>query len=104
MVFGSLGEMSSNGRELIETAVEYEVEHLGRNMAATTVDTVKSALRRRYMTQLSLAERRGNANLLLDRTKYVGIGKTTANMAQIRMEMRDMGGMGGHRHLWMAHP
>ncbi len=51
LVYFSFGEMSSNVRELIETAVEYEVQHLGKNMVATTVDTVRSALRRRYRTQ-----------------------------------------------------
>jgi predicted aldo/keto reductase-like oxidoreductase len=71
--------MSSNIRELIKTAVEYGVEHLGMNMAATTVDTVRSALRKRYRTQLSLAAWRGYANLLLDRTKYVSTWKAAAN-------------------------
>ena len=79
------------------------MEHLGRNMAATTVDTVRSALRRSYMTQLSLAALRGYANLFLDRTKYVSTGKTTAIRTEIRMEMRERGDMGGHGHLWMAH-
>jgi hypothetical protein len=36
LVFGSFGEMSSNVVAMVETAVEYGVEHLGRNMAATT--------------------------------------------------------------------
>ena len=39
LVFGSFGEMSSNVVQLVETAVEYGVEHIGRNMAAMTVDT-----------------------------------------------------------------
>ena len=55
LVFGSFGEMSSHVKELIEMAVEYGVEHMGKNMAATSVDIVKSSLRRRYKTQLSLA-------------------------------------------------
>ncbi len=46
--------MSSNVVGLVETAVEYGVEHLGRNMAAATVDTVRTTLRRRYKTQLSM--------------------------------------------------
>ena len=50
------------------------MEHLGRNMAATTVDTVRVALRKRYKTHLSMAAWRRYANLLLDRTKYVGTG------------------------------
>ncbi len=49
-VFGSFGEMSSNVVTLVETAVVYGVEHLGKNMTATTVDTVRTALPRRYMT------------------------------------------------------
>ena len=66
LVFGSFGEMSSNVVALVETAVKYGVEHLGWNMAATTVDTVRTSLRRRYMTQLSMAAWRGYANLLHD--------------------------------------
>ena len=50
MVFGSFGEMSSNVVALVETTVEYGVDHFGRNMAATTVDTTRTALRRRYRT------------------------------------------------------
>ena len=50
LVFESFEEMSSNVVSLVETAVEYGVEHLGRNMTATTVDRVRDALRRRYMT------------------------------------------------------
>ena len=48
------GEMSSNVKEVANMAVEYGVEHLGRTMAATTVDGVRTAMRRRYMTQLSM--------------------------------------------------
>ena len=69
MVFGSFGEMSSKVVSLVETAVEYKLEHLGRNMAATTVDIARAALRRRYRTQLSMATWRGYVNLLLDMTK-----------------------------------
>ena len=72
-------------------------------MAATTVDIVRSALRRRYRTHLSPSAWRGYANLLLDRTKYVGTRKAATNMAHIMMEMRDRGDMGEHGHLWMAH-
>ncbi len=42
-------------REFIETEVEYGVEHMGRTIAATTVDAVRMALRRRYRTQRSMA-------------------------------------------------
>jgi hypothetical protein len=55
LVFGTFGEMSSNVKEVVYMAVEYGVEHLGRTMAATTVDGVRIALRRRYRTQLSMA-------------------------------------------------
>jgi hypothetical protein len=41
LIFGTFGEMSSNVRELIEMAVEYGVEHLGRNMAVTSMDIVR---------------------------------------------------------------
>ena len=76
--------MSSNVVSLVKTAAEYGVEHLGRNMAATSVDTVRAALRRRYKTHLSMAAWRGYANLLLDKTKYVGTIHSAANRAQIR--------------------
>jgi hypothetical protein len=81
MVFGSFGEMSSNVVSLVETAVEYGVEHLGRNMDATTLDTLRVALHMRYKTQLSMVAWRGLANLLLDMTKYVGAGQSAANRA-----------------------
>ena len=83
--------------------MEYGVEHLGRNMAATTVDTVRTALRRRYMNQLSMAAWRGYANLLLDKTKYVGIGLSSPNKAQIRQDMRGKGDTGEHAGFFMAH-
>jgi hypothetical protein len=86
--------MSLNVVAMVETLVEYGVEHLGRNMAATTVDTVRTALRRRYMTQLAMAAWRGYANLLLDKTKYVGSGKLAPSRAQIRHDMRGRGDRG----------
>jgi len=49
LVFGTFGELtSSNVKEVVNMAVEYGVELLGRTMAATTVDGVKAALGRRY--------------------------------------------------------
>jgi len=95
--------MSSNVVNLVETAVEYGMEHLGRNMAATTVDTVRITLRRRYGTQLAMAALRGYANLLLDMTKYVGTCHTTPNIAQIWQEMRGKGDLGEHAGIYMAH-
>jgi hypothetical protein len=43
-------------------------------MAATTVDTMSTALRKWLRTQLPVSAWRGYANLLLDRAKYVGTG------------------------------
>ena len=72
LVFGTFREMSSNVKEVVNMAVKYGVEHLGRTMAAKTVDGVRTTLRRRYRTHLSLAIWRGYANLIMDRVKYVG--------------------------------
>ncbi len=55
LVFGTFGEMSTNVKDVVNMAVEYGMEHLGRTMAATTVNGVRSTLRRRYKTQLSVA-------------------------------------------------
>ena len=71
LVFESFGEMSTNVKDYIELAVDYGAEHLGMTMAATKVEGVKAALRMRYSSQLSAANWRGSANLVLDRTKYV---------------------------------
>ena len=103
LVVGTFGEMSSNVGELVKTAVEYGVEHLGRNMAATTVETARLALRRRYKAQLSMSAWRGYENLLLDRTKYVGRAKVVPNKAQVKQAMRDKWDAGDHATLWMAH-
>jgi hypothetical protein len=84
-------------------AVEYGVEHLGRTMAATTVEAVKTALRRRYKTQLATAVWRGYANLILDRVKYVGAGRMGPNKAQVRAAMQDRADGGEFAGMWMAH-
>jgi len=55
------------------------------------------------MTQLSMATWRGYVDLLLDKTKYMGTGKTTPSMAQIRQDMRGRGDVAGHAGLYMAH-
>ncbi len=39
-VFGTFGEMSSNVKDVVDMAVEYGVEHLGRTLAATSLDGV----------------------------------------------------------------
>jgi hypothetical protein len=103
LVFGTFGEMSLNVGELVETAVEYGMKHLGRNMAATTVEMVKVALLRRYKAHLSMSTWRGYANLLRDRTKYVGMGQAVPTRAEVRHAMRDRGDAGDHATLWMAH-
>ncbi len=74
LVFGLFGEMSSHVVARVETTVDYFGEHLRRNMVAMIMDTVRTTLRERYMTQLSMVSWRGYADLVLDRTKYVGIG------------------------------
>jgi hypothetical protein len=59
LVFGTFGECNLNVKAVIDMAVEYGVDHLGRTMAATTVDAVRMALKRRYMALLSTAVWRG---------------------------------------------
>ena len=73
-VFGTFGEISSNVKDCLDLAVDYGAGHLGKSMAASTLDTLHQALKRRYKAQLSMASWRGYAKLLLDRTKYVGDG------------------------------
>ncbi len=102
LMFDIFGEMSSNAVALVGTTVEYGVEHLGRNMAATTVDAVRKSLRRRYRTQMSMGAWRGYANLLLDVTIYVGTCQTSPNMAKIGHDIRGRGDVGGHNGLFMA--
>ena len=102
LMFDIFGEMSSNAVALVGTTVEYGVEHLGRNMAATTVDAVRKSLRRRYRTQMSMGAWRGYANLLLDVTIYVGTCQTSPNMAKIGHDIWGRGDVGGHNGLFMA--
>ena len=84
-------------------AVEYGAEHLGRTMAATTVEAVKTALMRWYRTQLATTVWRGYANLILDRVKYVGIGRMGPNKAHVRADMMDRADGGEFEGVWMAH-
>ena len=72
LVFGTFAESITNVREFID---------MRRTIAATTVDTARMALRRRYRTQLAMAAWKGYANLLLDTTKYVGTETTGHNKA-----------------------
>ncbi len=103
MVFGTFGECSMNVKEVLGMAVEYGVESHGRTMAATTVDTVRISLRRRYITQLSTSAWRGYANLILDRVKYVGTGRMGPNTAQVRVEIQERADEGEFAKVWMAH-
>ena len=41
LVFGTFAESSTNVKAVLEMAMEYGVEHLGRTMAATTVEAVE---------------------------------------------------------------
>ncbi len=72
MVFGTFGEMSSNVKYFINLALDYGAEHLRKFMVASTMDTTRQALKRRYITHLSMASWRGYANLTLDSTRYAG--------------------------------
>jgi hypothetical protein len=80
--------MSTNVKEVIDMAVEYGVEHLGRSMAATPMDGVRIALRRRYMTQLSLAVWKGYANLILEKVKYAFSASPSFNVCSYSSEER----------------
>ncbi len=48
--FGFFGEMSANVKDYIEMVVDDEAEHMGRTMAATTVEAVKITSMRRYIS------------------------------------------------------
>ncbi len=106
MVFGTFGECNTNAKEVLEMAVgvEYGVEHLGRTMAATTtVDAVRTTLRRRYRTHLSTTAWKGYANLILHRAKYVGTERMRPNKAQVRAERQARADEGELAEIWMAH-
>ena len=51
----------------------------------------------------SVLEWKGYANLVLDRTKYVGTGAVGTNKAQIRQAMIDRADEGEFRGMYMAH-
>ncbi len=51
-----------------------------------------------------MAVRRGYANLILDRVKYVGIGRLSPNnKAQVRAEMQERADDKEFDGVWMAH-
>ncbi len=50
-----------------------------------------------------MAAWKGYANLVLDRTKYVGTGTTGHNRAQVRQEMITRADAGEFMDMWMAH-
>jgi len=103
LVFGTSRECNTSVKEVLKIAVEYGVEHLGRSMAARTVDTVRMALRRRFATQPSTAFWRGYAYLILDKVKYVGTGRLGPNRAQVRAEIHERADGGEFEGLWMSH-
>ena len=100
-VFGTFAEMSPNVKDFVDMAVEYRVEHLGTSMAASTPDVLRVVLRRRYRAQLSIAAWRGYANLVLDKTKYVGTGRTGSNRAHNMMDLLGRSNAGEHNGLWL---
>jgi hypothetical protein len=59
MVFGTFEDMSSNVKDLVDLAVDYGAEHLGKSIAASTLDIVRQSLKHRYKAQLSMASWRG---------------------------------------------
>ncbi len=67
------------------------------------MDGVRTSLRRRYMTQLSMVVWRGYANLILDRVKYVGRGRLGPNKAHVRAEMQERADEGDFNGVWTAH-
>jgi hypothetical protein len=99
MVFGTFAEASTNVGEF----VEYGMEHMGRTMAATSVEAVKATLRRSYKTRIATAAWKGYANMVLDRTKYVGTGAAGINKAQVRQAMIDRADVGEFVGMYMAH-
>ena len=50
-----------------------------------------------------MAAWKGCANLVLDRTKYVGTGTTGHNKAHVRQKMIAMAYAGEFMGMWMAH-
>ena len=72
-------------------------------MVASSLNVVKMALRRRFRAQLSIAAWRGYANLVLDRTKYVGHGVGGATREQVRQAMMDRDDVGEFVGLVGAH-
>jgi hypothetical protein len=102
MVFGTFGEMSSNVKYFIDLAVDYGAEHLGKSMAASTLDMVRHALKRRYMAQLSMASWRGYAKLIIGRIKYVRDGIEGLNRDQIRLGMVERADHGEFESLFLA--
>jgi hypothetical protein len=103
MVFGTFGEMSSNVKDFIDLAVDYGAKHLGKSMAASTMDMVCQALKRSYMAQLSMASWRGYANIILDRTKSIEDGIEGPNRYQIRLGMIERADRGEFESLFLAH-
>lgn len=93
LVFGTFGEMSSAVRELLELAVDYGTEHLGRAIAAADIDVIRATIRRRHSSRIVMASWRGYANLLINRSKYIGTG-SSMNGLQWRHHLADRANRG----------
>jgi hypothetical protein len=46
--------MISNVKDFLELALDYVADHMGKSMAALTMDAVRQALKRRYIAKLSM--------------------------------------------------
>ncbi len=83
--------------------MDYGAEHLGKSMAASALDMVREALKRRYMLQISMASWRGYANFILDRTKYVGGGIEGLNSDQNILGMVERADQGEFVSIFLAY-
>ena len=94
--------MISNVKDFLELALDYVADHMGKSMAALTMDAVRQALKRRYIAKLSMNSWREYANLVLDRIKYVGDGIIKElNKDRIKLGMMDMADQGSLiRYFW----
>jgi hypothetical protein len=72
-------------------------------MAASTLDMVRQAFKRRNMAQLSTASWKGYANIILDSTKYVGDGIEGLNRDQNRLGMVERADQGEFESVFFAH-
>ena len=71
-------------------------------MEATSLEVVRQSLKHRYKAQLSMASWRGYANLIQDRTNFVGDVVKGLNRKQIKLIMLDKAEQGEFDSLLMA--